>query len=74
MYHTVNATAEQSERTTVMFDLTNKISHIVTDNAANILKAFSLPEFEAPAVISDASSDDALNTLVLDHSLLHITI
>ena len=43
-----------------MFDITNKVSHIVIDNAANIVKAFYMPGFDdvAPNVINDDSSDD----------------
>ena len=60
--HTADATAEQFDKTTAMFDLTNMISYIVTDSAANMLKAFSLPGFEdvaVPDAISDDSSDGA---------------
>ena len=41
--HTADAIAEQLDRTTATFDLLNKISYIVTDNAVNMLKAVSLP-------------------------------
>ena len=43
-----------------MFDLTNKLSHIVTENAASMLKAFSFPGFEdvAPDVFSDVDYGD----------------
>ena len=56
--HTADAITEQFDRTTATFHLTNKISYIVTDNAANMLKAFSLPEFEDVA-LPDAISDDS---------------
>jgi len=61
-----------------MFDLTNKILSIVTDNAANMLKAFWLQGFEdvaVPDAISDDSidgdddDDNALPTVVSNNSL-----
>ena len=58
--YTANAIAELFDGKTAVFDLTNKILHIVTDNDASMLKAFMLSGFEdvAPDVISDDSSDD----------------
>ena len=50
-----NAVAEQFDSTTAMSGLTSKVLHTLTDNAANMLKAFSLAGFEdmGPDVISD---------------------
>ena len=64
-----------------MSDLT-KISHIVTDNTANMLKAFFLPVFEdmSPDVINDDSNDHddkdgrALPTVALDNTLLIMSV
>ena len=38
--HTAEANAEQFKNTTAIFGISNKISHIVTDNASNMIKAF----------------------------------
>ena len=60
--HTADAITKQFDRITATFDLTNKISYIVTDNAANMLKVFTPPGFEdvaVPHAISNDSSDDA---------------
>ena len=43
------------EETIAPYDLTHKISAIVTDNAANMVKAFSLPGME---ILDEADSDD----------------
>ena len=78
--HTADAIAEQFDRTTAMFDLTNKILSIVRDNAANMFKAFWLQGFEdvaVPGAISDDSidgdddddDDNALSTVVSNNSL-----
>ena len=74
--HTAEAIAEQLENTTAFFGISNKISHIITDNASNMIKAFSLPGFERVSVhdspdSSDAESDDEadVSTHVSDEGL-----
>jgi hypothetical protein len=37
------------EDTSAAFDISNSISHVVTDSASNMLKVFSFPGFEASA-------------------------
>ncbi len=44
--HTAKNIHEMFEETIAPYDLTHKISAIVTDNAANMVKAFSLPGME----------------------------
>ena len=86
--HTANVVAKQFDRRTSLFDLTNKISHTVTDNAVNILKALNLQGFDdvAPDIISDYFYEDddyyydydddghAIPPVVLDNSLWDILI
>ena len=44
--HTGDAIADKFQDVTSSFEISEKISHVVTDNASNMLKAFSLPGFE----------------------------
>ena len=72
--HTADAIAEQFSTTAATYDLNDKISHIVTDNAANMLKAFSLPGFETTVTNEtlsddDDDEDDDVTTAVSDDSL-----
>ena len=72
--HTADAIAEQFSTTAATYDLNDKISHIVTDNAANMLKAFSLPGFETTVTNEtlsddDDDEDDDVTTVVSDDSL-----
>ena len=43
--HTANNILQQYENTMAHFDISNQISHIVTDSASNMLNYFSLPGF-----------------------------
>ena len=56
--HTADAIAEQFANVTATFDIAHEISHIVTDNASNMIKAFSFPGFENIAA-TDSSDDDS---------------
>lgn len=53
--HTGEAIFEQFQNTITSFEISNKIAFIVTDNASNMTKAFSLPGFP---VVSDELDDD----------------
>ena len=64
----------QFSTTAATYDLNDMISHIVTDNAANMLKAFSLPGFETTVTNEtwsddDDDEDDDVTTAVSDDSL-----
>ena len=64
----------QFSTTAATYDLNDKISHIVTDNAANMFKEFSLPGFETTVTNEtwsddDDDEDDDLTTAVSDDSL-----
>ena len=43
--HNAEHIYEQFERIKTNFEITNKISFIITDNASNMIKPFSLPGF-----------------------------
>ncbi|KAK2160113.1 hypothetical protein LSH36_140g05001 [Paralvinella palmiformis] len=59
--HTADAIAKQFATTSATFDLTNKVSRIVKNNATNKLKAFSQPGFEAVDDASQSTSEDSCN-------------
>jgi hypothetical protein len=44
--HTAENIAEEFQNTMDSFDISSKVSFIITDSAANMMKAFSLPGFE----------------------------
>ena len=52
-----------------IFDIQKKVSHIISDSAANILKAFSLPGFQPVLFndISDESDADSSESEADDH-------
>ena len=54
--HTAERIHEAYERTIATYGLNNRVSVIVTDNAANMIKAFSLPGMETAA--ADESDDE----------------
>ena len=47
--HTGEKTLEQFQETLVHFNISEKFTHVITDNAANMVKAFTLPGMEALA-------------------------
>ena len=62
--HNAERIHEAYERTIATYGLDNRVSVIVTDNAANMIKAFSLPGMEkATADESDEELDDEDSTL-----------
>ena len=56
--HTADNIAQQVDETIACFDLGRKITNIVTDNAANMVKAFTLPGFEDIDTESDININD----------------
>ena len=54
--HTAEAISEQFDITLASFDISNKISHIITDNASNMSKAFTFPGFEDMETVDSVSS------------------
>lgn len=44
--HTADNILQQYEDTLAMFEISDQISHLVTDSASNMLKAFSFPGFD----------------------------
>ncbi|KAI0241737.1 hypothetical protein LSAT2_020187, partial [Lamellibrachia satsuma] len=61
--HTADNILQQYENTMAHFDISNQISHIVTDSASNMLNAFSLPGFvdtddQEPAEPEHTTDDD----------------
>ena len=56
--HTAEAIAEHFENTTAIFNISNKISHIIIDIATNIIREFSLPGFEKVSVHDSPDSSD----------------
>lgn len=55
--HTAEAINEKFQKETMSFGIMPKITYIVSDSAANMIKAFSLPFFESPESTSEADSD-----------------
>ena len=64
--HTADSIGQQFEETIQEYNIASKISTIVTDNASNMVKAFSLPEFQPIAAHTGDSGDedDDLDTTV----------
>ena len=58
--HRTDSIAMKFDNTITAFGISNKVSHIVTNNAANMIKALSLPVFGKMGLYnsSDESSDD----------------
>ena len=74
--HTADNILQQYENTMAHFDISNQISHIVTDSASNMLKAFSLPGFvdtddQDPDESDHATDDDPSDTAFDDPPRLH---
>ncbi len=56
-HHTVENIAQQVEETLACFNIGEKITNMITDNASNMVKAFTLPGFEEPEDSSPGSDD-----------------
>ena len=56
--HTADSIGQQFEETIQEYNIASKISTIVTDNASNMVKAFSLPEFQPIAAHTGDSGDE----------------
>ena len=54
--HTAENIAEHVDEVIASFDISKKLSHITTDNASNMVKAFKLPGYDAQ-LSEDTSSD-----------------
>ena len=65
--HTADKIYEVFEEIVSVFDINSRISTIVTDNAASMVKAFSLPGSESLCVCSDEEDDqdDGLEEVVV---------
>ena len=55
--HTADNIVQEYDNTIQAYNIASKVSSIVTDNASNMVKAFSLPEFETTAEDSDEEDD-----------------
>ena len=60
--HTADNIAAQYAEITTFFGIQDKVTHINTDNASNMVKAFRLPGFEATVQVDDADSDEEADT------------
>ena len=58
--HTGEAIFEHFQSTIASFKVSNKIAVIITDNASNMIKAFSLPGFPDESDDDDDDTDDSL--------------
>lgn len=56
--HTAENILQQYEETVASFDVAQKTTDVVTDNASNMTKAFSLPGYEADVSDSEGETDD----------------
>jgi len=63
--HTADNIAQRVDETLTCFDITDRITHIITDNAANMLKAFDLfPGSDGDiSAESDSDDDDSLESV-----------
>ena len=70
--HTAEAINEKFQKEAITFGILSKISFIVTDSAANMIKAFSLPCFEPelPEESSDSDDDEMVDDCDSDTSEL----
>ena len=59
--HTGDAISEEYEKIMASFQISNKVSFIISDSASNMIKAFSLPGFEEEYDdnLEDESDDDS---------------
>ena len=79
--HTVDYVLQQYEDTMAKYQISHKVSHIVTDSASNILKAFSFnlpgfdssPDDEHDYKDQDNLSDEEADPAAFDHLPDHIT-
>lgn len=55
--HTAENISQQVDETLACFDIAEKVTNIVTDNASNMIKAFSLPGFETEDTDKDFDED-----------------
>ena len=58
--HTAEAINEKFQKELISFEILSKVSFIVTDSAANMIKAFSLPCFKELSEDSFDSEDDEM--------------
>ena len=56
--HTGESIFQEYESTISTFEITSKVKHIITDHAANMLKAFNLPGFTQESEEEDDFGDD----------------
>lgn len=56
--HSGEIIAQQVEEILTCFDITDKVTNIITDNISNMLKAFSLPGFEADVPTNSDEDED----------------
>ena len=68
--HTHEMIMQEYEETIHAFGLQDKVSHIITDNASNMISAFALPGLITPPA-DDTDEDDDL--LISDEELLDIS-
>ena len=70
--HTRKAIFEQFQTTVTSFKISNKMAIIITDNASNITKAFSLPGFPVVNEDDDGVIDTDAESLALTGQLPHM--
>lgn len=64
--HTAEAINDEFQKVVTSFEITSKISFIVTDSAANMVKAFSLPGFTEVSNEECSDSEDDCNDSFLE--------
>lgn len=59
--HTTDNIVAQDEEVINNYGISTKVSHIITDNASNMVKVFSLPLYQQPDLEAESDSDQEIN-------------
>jgi len=68
--HSADNISNAYDEVTASYDLTGKVSNVITDNASNMLKAFRLPGFNTEP---DSDEEDESEAVDLNHNLPLLT-